>query len=124
MTNEEQEQRMKQLWRNKQDVKKTPEEFYEWFISQEQKCCYCEITEQEIEQLDLLSNGQLTKRTRGKHLELDRKIPELSYDLFDNLALACYWCNNAKTDTFTHDEFKIIGKAIKQIWQDRLKALN
>jgi hypothetical protein len=26
--------------------------------------------------------------------------------------MACYWCNNAKTDEFTAEEFKPIGEAI------------
>ena len=30
----------------------------------------------------------------------------------DNCVLACHWCNNAKTDAFTADEFKPIGKEI------------
>jgi hypothetical protein len=59
-------------------------------------------------------------KTRGKTLELDRKIPNESYNNIENLALCCYWCNNAKTDTFTHEEFLIIGKSIGTIWQQRL----
>ncbi|KOH46766.1 hypothetical protein NC99_04170 [Sunxiuqinia dokdonensis] len=33
---------------------------------------------------------------------------------------SCYWCNNAKTDTFSSEEFKIIGKEIGKIWEKRL----
>ena len=39
----------------------------------------------------------------------------------DNCVLACYWCNNAKTDAFTADEFKPIGKEIGKTIQ---KILN
>jgi len=35
--------------------------------------------------------------------------------------MACYWCNNAKTDEFDGDEFKEIGEAIKKVWKKRLK---
>jgi 5-methylcytosine-specific restriction endonuclease McrA len=60
---------------------------------------------------------------RGKRLELDRinpKIKNYGEDI-NNLALACYWCNNAKTNYFTFEEFKIIGEKIKEIQQERLK---
>lgn len=95
--------------------------FYEWYISQERKCHYCDITEHEIK--ILLDAGRLftkTLRTRGKRLEIERKEPEESYDNLKNLTFCCYWCNNAKTDTFTHDEFIDVGKAFSNIWQQRL----
>lgn len=94
--------------------------FYEWHktIEDDKKCFYCGITESEIE---LLNNHQpLTKRLRGKNLELDRREPNLSYDDIDNLVYSCYWCNNAKTDTFTDKEFQEIGKVISSIWRKRL----
>lgn len=80
-------------------------------------CCeYCGITEEEISSIK-----PNTKRTRGKKLELDRKEPNDSYNNLDNLVFACYWCNNAKTDTFSHDEFLKVGKVISSIWKERLK---
>jgi 5-methylcytosine-specific restriction endonuclease McrA len=56
----------------------------------------------------------------GRKLELDRKDPDLTYENLNNLVLACYWCNNAKTDTFTNEEFMKVGEAFKAIWQKRL----
>lgn len=53
-------------------------------------------------------------------MEIDRKISEEKYDKFSNLTYACYWCNNAKTDTFTEEEFMIIGKSISYVWKQRL----
>jgi len=96
-------------------------EFYKWYISPERKCHYCDITESQIKQL--LDSGNLeTKRlaTRGRKLELDRMQPNLKYDNLDNLVLSCYWCNNAKTDTFTEEEFKKVGLVFKEIWKERL----
>lgn len=96
-------------------------DFYTWYLSHERKCFYCDITEQEIK--TLLDSGRLsTKRiaTRGKKLELDRKLPDLKYDNFDNIVFTCYWCNNAKTDTFTEEEFKKIGQVFNEIWKIRL----
>jgi len=38
--------------------------------------------------------------------------------------MSCYWCNNAKTDEFTAEEFAVIGKAIAMVWHDRLRESN
>lgn len=112
--------RIRTIWNRK---KFTPvfEDFYIWYLACERKCEYCDITEDEIQ--TLLECGRLTTKrigTRGKKLEYDRKIPELSYDQIENVVLCCYWCNNAKTDTFTYEEFKEIGKVFNTIWRKRL----
>jgi 5-methylcytosine-specific restriction endonuclease McrA len=62
---------------------------------------------------------------RGKRLELDRINPAIrNYGSnINNLALACYWCNNAKTNYFTYDEFKIIGEKMKVVQQARINAI-
>jgi hypothetical protein len=99
--------------------------FYEWYCKQERKCFYCEITETKIN--DLLSKGKInTKRlkTRGKKLEIERRKPELGYNDIQNLTLCCYWCNNAKSDEFSEEEFiRYIAPCIKKIWQERLFGL-
>jgi len=108
------------LWTRKK-IKMPFGDFYKWYLSHERKCFYCDITEQEIK--ELLDSGRLTTKriaTRGRKLELDRKQPDLEYDNFDNIVFACYWCNNAKTDTFTEEEFKKIGQVFKEIWKIRL----
>ena len=94
--------------------------FYDWYksIEADKRCYYCGITEAEIEALN--KEQPLTKRSRGKRLELDRKEPNASYDDINNIVYSCYWCNNAKTDTFTDIEFQEIGKIISSIWQKRL----
>jgi hypothetical protein len=99
---------------------RTIEEFFDWYLEKEKnkKCVYCNITEEQI--ADLFENNKLeTKRSRGKKLELDRKQPNIPYDDFDNIVYACYWCNNAKTDTFTHEEFLEVGKVFEKIWSQR-----
>ncbi|KEO71664.1 hypothetical protein [Anditalea andensis] len=111
---------IRNLWGRKK-IKMEFSDFYKWYNSQDRNCLYCEITENEIK--ELIDTGRLqTKRlaTRGKKLELDRKQPDLEYDDFNNLALACYWCNNAKTDTFSEEEFFKVGKVFKDIWKQRL----
>lgn len=94
-------------------------QFYNWYLTlQENKCCeYCGITEKEISEIK-----PYTKRSRGSKLELDRKEPNLPYNIVENIVYACYWCNNAKTDTFSHGEFKKVGAVIREIWNQRKKT--
>lgn len=95
--------------------------FYEKMTSS--NCCYyCGITTAEIEQL-FLRRLVHTKRNRGRELEVDRMIAKEDYSNMDNLVLACYWCNNAKTDEFSAIEFRTIGTAIGQALRARLKAI-
>lgn len=96
--------------------------FYEWYQSHERKCVYCGATEDQLQKM--ISNKLIfSKRlvTRGKTLEMERMAPEESYENWDNITMSCYWCNNAKTDTFTHEEFKEVGKVIGEIWKKRLE---
>ncbi|MEZ5004207.1 MAG: hypothetical protein R2730_14340 [Chitinophagales bacterium] len=94
----------------------TEEKFIE-LISKE-SCHYCGITEKKI---DILSGKQrlYKKNLRGWNLEVDRLNSNFEY-VFENCVMACYWCINAKTDEFTEDEFKLIGKTIGEIWERRL----
>ena len=45
---------------------------------------------------------------------------KITYSL-NNIVLACYWCNNAKTDTFSPKDFKPIARGINQVWNEKLK---
>jgi hypothetical protein len=96
-------------------------DFYEWYNTPDKKCQYCGITENQLELLNAQPDV-INKRnsTRGRSLEIDRKVSSEKYENIKNLAWSCYWCNNAKTDTFTEEEFKIIGKAIGEVWKKRL----
>jgi hypothetical protein len=92
-------------------------------MEKDKKCTYCGITESDLNQLweiERKKGKKLTKRPRGKKLEYDRMNPDLKYDDLKNIVWACYWCNNAKTDTFTHEEFLEVGKTIAEIWKKRL----
>jgi hypothetical protein len=84
------------------------------------ECYYCQITVDEINQLVDLGNLN-KKKDRGWKLEIDRLDSNLEYT-FENTVMCCYWCNNAKTDEFTPTEFKIIGKAIREVWNQRLRG--
>jgi 5-methylcytosine-specific restriction endonuclease McrA len=52
-------------------------------------------------------------------MEVERFDSNLEYTK-DNCAMACYWCNNAKTDEFTKEEFQPIADQIKLVWETRL----
>lgn len=89
--------------------------------SSKNRCCYyCGIKETDIDQLDL--DGKInTKRLyiRGRKMEVERRDPLGDY-IETNIELCCYWCNNAKSDEFTEDEFGSIKEAIKEVWEKRL----
>jgi 5-methylcytosine-specific restriction endonuclease McrA len=53
------------------------------------------------------------KGRRGFNLEVDRKNPKGKYSP-NNCVLACYPCNNAKSDVFSHAEFLLIGQSIRE----------
>ena len=96
--------------------------FQEIFItpSNELACAYCYITEAEFKQL--VDRGQVqTKRlrTRGTTFELDCRVPELGYKA-GNVVVCCYWCNNAKSDEFSPEEFQPVADALARVWQERL----
>lgn len=106
-------------------IKANFKEFYDWYLEleKEKKCFYCDITEEKLNDLFRKLEGKgeiLTKRGRGRKLELDRKDPNPDYNNTKNIVFACYWCNNAKTDTFTHEEFIEVGKVLNEIWKKRL----
>jgi hypothetical protein len=86
-------------------------------------CSYCGISIDQINELGrsgLLHNKRSEKR--GYTLEIDRKVPNLEYTP-NNCCMSCYWCNNAKTDEFSYDEFKnSIAPGIRAVWNCRLSA--
>ncbi|WP_439882340.1 hypothetical protein ACSX1A_04065 [Pontibacter sp. MBLB2868] len=94
-------------------------QFEEWFDGAifMQGCYYCGTTnERSFEIYQKQRNGLRPDATRagrrGKRLELDRKDPNQPYDNLNNVVWCCYWCNNAKTNFFTEEEFKPIAVAI------------
>ena len=104
--------------------KKCPEidfdKFENWFENTIRECHYCKVTESKTNQL-WVKYPDLTKRKRGRTLEIERLEPNKHYSETENLVFACYWCNNAKTDTFSEKEFMKVGKVINEIWTNRLE---
>lgn len=91
------------------------------------KCEYCGVSQDQINILDEKkkreNNYGLTKRNRGYKLEVDQIKPDNGY-IEGNIVLCCYWCNNAKTDTFTVKEFREIARGINAVWNQRLKKID
>lgn len=120
---------------NLNDIKKLWDLYKEYFEKQLSKdkfrkfykkdtedriCVYCKIKESEIH--NLINRKEIkTKRiySRGKSFEIDRENPNGKY-VIGNIVLSCYWCNNAKSDEFTFDEFMLIGESIGRVWKSRL----
>ena len=90
-----------------------------WNEQEDRTCGYCGISESYINSDSLSIN---TKRfySRGKTMEIDKKDAFAGYAK-DNIILSCYWCNNAKTDEYSIQEFESIAKGINTIWNQRLK---
>jgi len=92
------------------------EDFKLWYESQEKVCVYCGITEQSCQKIvatGLLKskrfpiNGKAARgKARGMWLEVDRKNPKKKYSR-DNCVLACYFCNNDKSDVFSYENYKL-----------------
>jgi hypothetical protein len=95
-------------------------DFNYWLNATDPHCHYCGITHNDLTKLHSLGLIENKRTTRGKTLEIDRKLPHEPYSNLQNLTYSCYWCNNAKTDTFTDVEFMIVGEAISKIWKKRL----
>ncbi len=114
---------LRNIWKTKFKNIENKESFWEfkkWYEESNKECYYCGITDSQLQELHN-SGKELTKRNRGKKLEIERLEPNEPYENIENLVFSCYWCNNAKTDTFSPEEFKGIGKEIGKTWKKRLQ---
>jgi 5-methylcytosine-specific restriction endonuclease McrA len=92
--------------------------FYSWYENRakEQKglCEYCHLPGN----TETYYHTSFRKGRRGLNLEVDRKDNNQQYSP-ENCALACYPCNNAKSDVFSYEEFLEIGEVIRKVKQSR-----
>lgn len=97
--------------------------FYEWYENQEKKqkgqCYYCQLPGDTNDKY----GRHFRYGRRGLHLEVDRKEYDQSYSP-RNCVLACYPCNNAKSDVFSHEEFLVIGLTIGKTKKQSTKSDN
>lgn len=104
--------------------------FIKWYIGKELRCCYCGINESDL--IKYFNNQTYdkhkVKRQRGRCLEIE--VVENCNDYSpENCELACYICNNTKSDFLSAKSFKPIAEGISKFWNgilnnDTTKALD
>ena len=99
-------------------------EFYFWYRVQPRKCAYCTIQESIL--VDLFTRKVLTSnRNRGKSLEIERKDSTSNKYNKKNCILACYFCNNHKSDIISKDDHvKYFAKPIYKYLTDKWETSN
>ncbi len=104
--------RIRQLFYNKQgkDFEFTDfYEFYDWYLTQFEKqngCCYyCKTEESVLSMLFEKKYTSIKRPNRGKHLEVERRDSDSNKYNKTNCVLACYFCNNDKSDIFSEKEY-------------------
>ena len=99
--------------------------FYEWYVKQPKKCYYCGIEEEKLQKIFDVENGILhTKRNRGRVLELERKNAKNNEYSPENCVMACYLCNNHKSDLISEkDHLGYFAKNIYNYLEDKYKEL-
>ena len=90
------------------------ESFNDWYKTLNKVCHYCGLTEAESQEIVMNSllesnrfpqNGKSGRgKGRGRWLEVDRIKPKENYSA-ENCVLACYFCNNDKSDVFEGNEY-------------------
>ncbi|MCI7765071.1 hypothetical protein [Helicobacter sp.] len=97
---------------NKEEDKKFEEmkKFALWYEkarinTDERKCHYCEITEENLKKLFDNKVIQSKKPSFNSTLQIERLNPNKGY-VEDNCVLACCICNNAKSDMINAENFK------------------
>lgn len=97
--------------------------FYEWYEKQLKKqkclCHYCHLPGDTNIYYGHYFRPPSCEGKRGRRLEVDRKRSKDSCSP-KNCVLACYPCNNAKSDVFTYEEFLKIGEAIRKAKTDTI----
>lgn len=99
-------------------VNSTFGEFLTWHQQSnfDQGCWYCGLTNEESFQLYNMRPHATRGGKRGRRLEIDRKDPLQPYDNLPNLVWCCYWCNNAKSNFFSEEEFTFVAiEIIRQL---------
>lgn len=87
-------------------------------------CHYCGLKYEHLENESFHNKyGSIEKTNRAKLIfdEIDQKNPGEDYFL-QNIVICCSWCNNAKSNYFSYEDFKNYGyKGIKEIWKEFFK---
>jgi hypothetical protein len=78
-------------------------DFYIWYQNTDKHCCYCGVAESTIE--NVWKNNWRTKRNRGRSLEVERVDSISNLYNSSNCKLACYFCNNHKSDLIAKEHY-------------------
>lgn len=104
-----------------EEWKRNRNSFYSWYENRvgEQKglCEYCHL---QGDTTKYYRPEGFRKGRRGFNLEVDRKDATGQYSP-ENCVLACYPCNNAKSDVFSYEEFLKIGDTIGNVKKRTLR---
>lgn len=91
------------------DVRFDSESFCDWFseqfAKQSGKCFYCGSSQADISRLIDAGLLKSKRATRGRSLEVDRLDARGNAYAPDNCVLACYLCNNDKSDIVSSDDY-------------------
>lgn len=79
--------------------------FFEWYKRQPRHCHYCGTKEEHLQEL-FNTQTLSSKRKRGPSLELERRDSDRNEYSPENCVLACYFCNNHKSDVISEDDHK------------------
>jgi len=60
---------------------------------------------------------------RGNHLELERRDAKNNYYSPENCVLACYFCNNDKSDIFDENEYLEYLKDRRVFFENQYKTI-
>lgn len=122
--------RIRQLYNNKQGENfefANFNEFYKWYLTQFEKqkgCCYyCKTEESVLTKLFEKKYTSVKRPNRGKHLEVERRDSDSNKYNKTNCVLACYFCNNDKSDIFSENEYFEYLKDRKQFFNKQLQSL-
>lgn len=88
------------------------DQFVIWYVNHPRICCYCGLLEYEGAHFNELQPSK--RNTRGKTLEVERYDNSQEYSK-NNCTLCCHWCNNAKSDIFTPEQFKKIAPKFVEV---------
>ena len=98
------------------------QEFFKWYFAKDKKCYFCGFAEEDLCCYfdEGIPEDSENKRNRGKILEIE-KVKSTDTYRDGNCELACYICNNAKSDFISAADFKkYIAPGITNFWNSKI----
>lgn len=90
--------------------------FYNWYLEQEDKCYYCGITSGKLK--SLFNSKKLASTKFNETLHIEQIDAKQGYNR-KNCRLACSLCNNAKSDLISKENYKdYFSKAMENFLND------